>query len=109
MRQGARPGQRICANTDRRAAGCRGDDAESEPTTQRPETLMTDPRPDREFADFLAQGRFIIQRSRSSGRYVLYLRVAEPVTGARDLEWVEASGKGIVNAVTVIPQRPAVR
>lgn len=47
----------------------------------------------------------MIQRSRSSGRHVFYPRVAEPVTGARDLEWVEASGRGTVYSVTVIGKR----
>ena len=63
-------------------------------------------RPDKEFEAFLADGRFMIQRSRSSGRYVFYPRVAEPVTGARDLEWVEASGRGTVYSVTVVRKRP---
>jgi uncharacterized protein len=63
-------------------------------------------RPEKEFEAFLAEGRFMIQRSRSSGRYVFYPRVAEPVTGARDLEWVEASGRGTVYSVTVVRKRP---
>jgi uncharacterized protein len=65
-----------------------------------------DVKPDKEFAAFLAEGRFMIQRSRSSGRFVFYPRVAEPKTGARDLEWVEASGGGTVYAVTVVRNRP---
>jgi uncharacterized OB-fold protein len=65
-----------------------------------------DVRPDKEFAAFLAEGRFMIQRSRSSGRFVFYPRVAEPRTGARDLEWVEASGAGTLYAVTVVRKRP---
>jgi uncharacterized OB-fold protein len=48
----------------------------------------------------------MIQRSRSSGRHVFYPRVAEPRTGATDLEWVEASGEGTVYATTVVRQRP---
>jgi len=63
-------------------------------------------RPDKEFEAFLADGRFMIQRSRSSGRYMFYPRVGEPVTGARDLEWVEASGRGTVYSVTVVRKRP---
>jgi uncharacterized OB-fold protein len=54
----------------------------------------------------LAQGRFMLQRSRSSGRYVFYPRVAEPVTGALDLEWAPASGWGTVYATTVVRPRP---
>ncbi|MCD2172247.1 Zn-ribbon domain-containing OB-fold protein [Rhizobium sp. C4] len=63
-------------------------------------------RPERDYEAFLAEGRFMIQRSRSSGAYVFYPRVAEPRTGARDLEWVEASGDGIVYSVTVVRKRP---
>ncbi len=48
----------------------------------------------------------MLQRSRSSGRYVFYPRVAEPVTGARDLEWVPVSGLGTVHATTVVRVRP---
>jgi len=51
----------------------------------------------------------MIQRSRSSGRHLFYPRVAEPRTGATDLEWVPASGEGTVYATTVIRQRDAAR
>jgi uncharacterized OB-fold protein len=47
----------------------------------------------------------MIQRSRSTGGHVFYPRIAEPVTGAEDLEWVEASGDGTVHAVTVVRKR----
>lgn len=63
-------------------------------------------RPEQDYLRFLAEGRFMIQRSRSSGRHVFYPRVAEPVTGVTDLEWVEASGRGTVHATTVVRQRP---
>lgn len=66
---------------------------------------MTLLQPDREYRQFLADGRFMIQRCRDSGRYVFYPRVAEPVTGSTNLEWVEPSGKAEVYAVTVIRQR----
>ena len=33
----------------------------------------------------------MIQKSRSTGGHVFYPRVAEPGTGATDLEWVAAS------------------
>lgn len=65
-----------------------------------------DTHPEREYFAFLAEGRFMIQRSRSSGRHVFYPRVAEPRTGARDLEWVEASGLATVHATTVVHARP---
>jgi uncharacterized OB-fold protein len=63
-------------------------------------------RPEQDYLRFLAEGRLMIQRSRSSGRHVFYPRIAEPVTGATDLEWVEASGRGTVYATTVVRQRP---
>lgn len=63
-------------------------------------------RPEQEYFAHLAQGRFMLQRSPSSGRHVFYPRVAEPVTGARDLEWVPASGLGTVHAVTVMRPKP---
>ncbi len=63
-------------------------------------------KPAEDFLRFLAEGRFMIQRSRGSGRHVFYPRVVEPVTGATDLEWVEASGRGTVYATTVQRSRP---
>lgn len=56
--------------------------------------------------EFLAQGEFMLQRSRSSGAFVFYPRVAAPRTGATDLEWVKASGLGTVYSTTVIRQKP---
>ena len=63
------------------------------------------PRPEKEFMQFLAEGRFMIQRSRETGKHVFYPRVAEPLTGA-PLEWVPASGMGTVYATSVVRQRP---
>ncbi len=63
-------------------------------------------RPEREYFEHLAQGRFMLQRSSGSGRCFFPPRVAEPVTGARDLEWVQASGRGTVHATTVVRARP---
>jgi uncharacterized OB-fold protein len=62
--------------------------------------------PDAEFDAFLREGRFMIQRSRGSGQAVFYPRAVAPGTGARDLEWVEASGRGTVYSTTVVPKRP---
>jgi uncharacterized OB-fold protein len=62
-------------------------------------------RPELEYQQFLAQGLFRIQRSRSSGCFVFYPRIAEPLTGAQDLQWVEPSGLGTVYATTVMRQR----
>lgn len=62
--------------------------------------------PDAEFRAFLAEGRFMIQRSKSSGAHVFYPRAVAPGTGARDLEWVQASGCGVVYSTTVVRKKP---
>jgi len=62
--------------------------------------------PDVEFQAFLDQGRFMIQRSRGSGVAIFYPRAVAPGTGARDLEWVEASGRGVVYSTTVVRKKP---
>ena len=62
--------------------------------------------PEQEFFAYLEQGEFMLQRSRSSGNFLFYPRVAEPATGAMDLEWVKASGAGTVYSTTVIRQKP---
>jgi uncharacterized protein len=63
-------------------------------------------RPEEEFFAFLAEGRFMLQRSRESGRFFFYPRVAEPLTGCTDLEWTEARGRGTVYSTTVVRQKP---
>ncbi|MDB5970245.1 MAG: hypothetical protein JWQ90_2695 [Hydrocarboniphaga sp.] len=67
---------------------------------------MPDIQPERQYREFLAQGRFMIQRARGSGRYIFYPRVAEPVTGDTDLEWVEVSGRGTVYSTTLVRKKP---
>ncbi|QHE83692.1 Zn-ribbon domain-containing OB-fold protein [Hydrogenophaga sp. BPS33] len=67
---------------------------------------MSDMRPEADFTGFLAQGKFMIQRSRTSGRHIFHPRVVEPGTGSTDLEWVEASGHGTVYSTTTLMQRP---
>lgn len=57
--------------------------------------------PESQYRDFLNAGQFMLQRSKSSGRYTFYPRIAIPGTGERDLEWVPASGNGVVYAITV--------
>lgn len=61
--------------------------------------------PDARYARFLSDGRFMIQRSRTTGRYFFYPRVAEPSSGDTDLEWVEASGCGTVYSTTVVRKK----
>ena len=57
--------------------------------------------PEAAFQAHLRAGRFMIQRSRSTGVCVFYPRVAVPGSGETDLEWVPASGGGTVYAITV--------
>lgn len=62
--------------------------------------------PEAEFHDFLAAGRFMLQRCPASGRYEFYPRVAEPASGDANLEWLEASGLGSVYSVTIVYPKP---
>lgn len=62
--------------------------------------------PDQDFAAFLAEGRFMLQRSRATGKFVYYPRIAVPGTGETDLEWIEASGAGVVYSTTVVRNKP---
>lgn len=62
--------------------------------------------PEQEYFQHLRDGRFMIQKSRSTGGHVFYPRVAEPGTGATDLEWVAACGRGTVYSTTTIRQKP---
>ncbi|MSO70378.1 MAG: nucleic acid-binding protein [Alphaproteobacteria bacterium] len=57
--------------------------------------------PEAQFQAFLAEGRFMIQRSASTGKFVFFPRVAIPGSGETDLEWIEAKGLGTVYAITV--------
>lgn len=54
----------------------------------------------------MREGRFIIQRSRSTGRHCFPPRSALPGTGETDLDWVEPSGLATVYAVTVVSRKP---
>ncbi len=64
------------------------------------------PGPEARFQEYLKEGRFMIQRSASTGKHVFYPRVLAPGSGEADLEWVEASGEGTVYATTVTRRRP---
>lgn len=66
---------------------------------------MTRPSPDAEYAAFLAEGKFMLQRVRNGGSHVFYPRLAAPGT-AEALEWVEASGLGRVYSTTTINRKP---
>ena len=59
------------------------------------------PGPQAAYQQFLKEGRFMLQHSPSTGRYVFFPRVAVPWSGETDLEWVPARGTGTVYASTV--------
>ncbi|WP_038207316.1 Zn-ribbon domain-containing OB-fold protein [Xenophilus azovorans] len=61
---------------------------------------------DARFQRFLDEGRFMIQRSRKTGRAFYYPRLAEPGTGDTELEWFEPSGLGVVYSTTVVRTKP---
>jgi uncharacterized protein len=68
--------------------------------------MAAEPGPDAAFEAFLAEGRFMLQRSASTGKYVYFPRTVAPGTGALDLEWAPASGLGTVYSTTVIRKKP---
>jgi uncharacterized OB-fold protein len=59
-----------------------------------------------QYLQHLAQGRFMIQRERASGKCFFYPRRLAPVSGSTDIEWIEAGGGGTVYSTTVIRQKP---
>ena len=61
-----------------------------------PENLTGSIGPEQQFKNYLSEGKFMIQKSKSLNKFFFHPRVAFPGTGERDLEWVEASGDGIV-------------
>jgi uncharacterized OB-fold protein len=78
-------------------------DSHTEPETQ---LAGEEFRPAREHQAFIDAGRLMLLRDRATGHVFFYPRVAAPITGSRNLEWVEASGRGTIHALTVVSQRP---
>lgn len=62
--------------------------------------------PEKKFFSYLSQGKRMLQRPKTSDAYFFHPRVAEPVTGSVDFEWVPASGVGIVYTITATRPRP---
>lgn len=62
--------------------------------------------PEKDYLDYLSKGRFMLLRNRSTKKCFFYPRVAEPVTGSLDLEWVEACGRGRVYSTTIVRRKP---
>lgn len=62
--------------------------------------------PDETYQRHLDAGRFMIQRRRGTGQAFFYPRVAQPATGADDVEWFQPSGRGTVYSTTVVRAKP---
>nr|WP_047169511.1 OB-fold domain-containing protein [Sphingomonas sp. Y57] len=67
---------------------------------------MSGPGPERHWRTALAEGRFLLQRSRASGTVFFPPRLMEPGSGDDEWDWIEASGLGTVHSVTVIYPKP---
>ena len=67
---------------------------------------MTQPPPTATYFQHLAEGRFMLQKSPSTGEWVYYPRMIAPRTGASDMEWKAPSGLGTVYATTVKRVKP---
>lgn len=70
------------------------------------EAMAPDIHPDAEYQAFLDKGQFKLPRAKDTGEVFFYPRVAAPRSGSRNLEWIDASGNGIIHSVTVVSQRP---
>lgn len=62
--------------------------------------------PEAQYWHLLRQGAFMLQKSRSTGEFVHYPRLVAPKTGAQDLEWTPASGRGRVYSTTTMRLPP---
>ncbi len=64
--------------------------------------------PEQEWLAHLAEGRFMLQRAVASGTIVFPPRIMVPGTLEDQLEWVPASGEGVVYSTSVVRNRPPV-
>ncbi|NRF72392.1 OB-fold domain-containing protein [Aquincola sp. S2] len=67
------------------------------------ETLL---HPESQFRQHLEAGRFMLLQSRASGAFIHPPRIAAPGSGATDLHWVPASGRGTVYSSTTVRCKP---
>jgi uncharacterized OB-fold protein len=67
---------------------------------------MAAPGPEQVYKDKLAQGAFELQKCSGCGKHVFYPRVVCPHCGSDRLDWVAASGAGVVYSTTVVRRKP---
>jgi len=61
--------------------------------------------PDQQFAAFLREGRFMLQRCAIDGRHWFYPRVLCPHCGSSQFEWSQVSGDGTVYSTTIVRRK----
>lgn len=62
--------------------------------------------PEAHWRQALSEGRFLLQRSPVDGRHFFPPRVMAPSPDGDALDWIDASGRGVVHSVTVIGPKP---
>ena len=62
--------------------------------------------PEQTYKDKLAQGSFELQKCAACAKHVFYPRVLCPHCGSERLDWVAASGAGVVYSTTVVRRKP---
>lgn len=67
---------------------------------------FTGPGPDAIYASHLREGRFMIQRCAICAQHVFYPRLLCTRCGRPELDFVPASGRGLVYSTTVQRRRP---
>lgn len=64
------------------------------------------PGPVAQYLKYLAEGRFMLQRSSETGEVLYYPRAFAKGSPSASLEWVEMSGEGTVYSVTTVRRKP---
>jgi uncharacterized OB-fold protein len=65
-----------------------------------------DTAPGAAFEAFLKAGEFRLQRCRACTRQIYFPRTACNYCGSVELQWLLASGRGVVYSTTIVRQRP---
>ena len=71
--------------------------------TDKPQKFFMDPPEESQpFFDAAREGRLLIQKCAACGRYQFYPRKICVHCGSLDVEWADASGRGVVHTFTVV-------